>query len=145
MADWITLDPKKLNPNEHEDIDGVEIIVGLSPYDIPEGVRGDYSDEVNEFVIEFKYLDNEEALIAESHDEYITLMVGEHSQRLYAIHVDVDRLRTGSISLQMLIPETVQGALERLKTRGRTRNRLQHYDLANAVIRKNKDKILASV
>ncbi len=144
MSEWIELEPSSLGRNEHDQIDGVEIIVGLSPYDVPEAVRGGYDKDIGRFVIEFRYLDDGEERVSDAQEEDVVLLVGEHSKRLYAIHVDVDRLKAEKVGLKVLIPE-VDEAIDKLGRKPQYSGRLSHYEVAKDVISQNSEKLLAGV
>ncbi|NQU21609.1 MAG: hypothetical protein HQ567_10025 [Candidatus Nealsonbacteria bacterium] len=141
MAEWIELDPETLQQLDRTTQDGVEIIVGLSPYDIPDGVRGSKDDQSGRFVIELRYLDNEEEKIAECPGKEVSLIVGKHSKRLYEIHVDVDKLKATEVGLRLMLPE-VDDAIEKLSHRPQYANRIRHYEVAKDVISRNSEKLV---
>jgi len=94
---WIKLDPKRLDAKQQEATAGMHLEFSLSPYDIPESVRG-YSDENQKrFVIEFKYM-TEEPLNERKLSEHLSVMEGKNSSRLYRVFiVDVNARNIGSI------------------------------------------------
>jgi hypothetical protein len=59
MSDWIHVDAKQLRQPEprQETHRGMNLSVHVSPYDIPEAVKGTYDDSSEAFVIHFRYLD----------------------------------------------------------------------------------------
>ena len=144
MSDWISLDPSAFQRNECSQVDGVEIIVGLSPYDVPEKVRGYFNDEIGRFVIEFQYLGNEEERVADHEDKHVKLLIGNHSNRLYEIHIDVEKLAVREVGLKLLLPE-VDEAIGKLASKLPYSNRKRHYELAKDVISENREKLLAGV
>jgi len=125
MSNWIQLDPETLNRVTTEHVDGIEISVGMSPYDLPDGVRGRYSKQIDRFVIRFRYLGKakEEYRPVATSNPNIVFMVGVHSGRLHEIHVDVKSAGTDKVSLQMLVPQ-LESAIEALGSRipRRTKN-----------------------
>ena len=145
MADWIEFDPSTFQKSDRQFQDGVEIIVGLSPYDLPEAVRGGYNEELGMFVIEFRYLGNGESRIPQGQDENVTFLVGEHSKRLYEIRVDVDGLRAKAVGLRVLIVDELNGAIDNLERGSTDRSRTRNYEVAKDVIAKNSEKLLAGV
>jgi len=103
MPDWITLDPDRLSSSEHtKDSSGVEVIVGLSPFDIPEKVRGQYDDKRERFVVEFAYLDESERKVQRVLDDHVTVSVGENSHRLYKVLIDTDSIGVQEVQLSLI-------------------------------------------
>lgn len=137
MSEWVELDADDLNPPRTETFQGVQINVFLSPYDVPEGVRG-YSEKSGWFVIEFKYI-AEEPLRRERPEPHLVLRVGKNSGRLYKIEVDVGALGAQAVALNVCVPELVSTAIDSLK-RDRHR-RGENYDLAKKVISDRKEQV----
>lgn len=144
MSDWIDLDLSAFQKDERTQVDGVEIIVGLSPYDVPEKVRGYFDEQLSRFVIEFQYFGNGEERETDHEDDHVSLLIGKHSKRLYEIHVDVDRLDVRAVELKLLLPE-VDEAIGKLASKPPYSNRKRHYELAKDVISENSEKLLAGV
>ena len=138
MTEWLQLDGKQLNPLQKREIRGVKIDVYLSPYDVPEAVRGFYDESVARFVIEFKYL-GEESTRLKRH-KHLELRVGKNSGRLYRIDVDVESLKAEAVSLNMHIPELVSEAIDSLAPAAPDRGR-DNYDLAKQVISERKEDL----
>ena len=144
MLDWIEIDPEAFQKSVRKSRDGVEIIVGLSPYDMPDKVRSRYDDEREVFVIEFKYIGNGESRFPDKQDETITLIVGEHSKRLYEIQVNVKRLQAKSVLIKLL-PVGLSEAIDKLGKEYPDRSRIQHYEVAKDVISQKSEQLLAGV
>src|SRR2546421_147313 len=96
-ARWIPLDPKTLDAKQEEASQGMHFEFSLSPYDIPQSVRGHYCEDIKRFVIEFKYI-TEEPLNERKLAGHVTVQEGKNSGRLYKVFVDVDALNIGLIS-----------------------------------------------
>lgn len=133
MHEWIKLDPEKLNKPKLETIQGVEVEVMLSPYDVPDAVGGNYDKERKRFVIEFKYASGDEPRSVEWHDQYVNFIVGRNSQRLYGLEIDVDAMNAHAVSLKVL-EEKVDKAIDDLGRKLTRRSRLGNYGLAKEVI-----------
>lgn len=56
-TNWLPVDTESIVDNKVEERDGVEIQIGMSPFDIPQAIRGGYDDVQGKFVIEFQYMD----------------------------------------------------------------------------------------
>ncbi len=145
MPDWIKLDPARLSRSETTHVHGVEISVGLSPYDIPDAVRGYYDDDVKRFVIEFNYLDDSEKRVPSWQNEHITLYVGQHTGCLYEIHVNVDELEAKTVKLNVTFVKWIDDAIQNLTRDKRLESRKRHYEVANAVVSENAEQLFESV
>jgi hypothetical protein len=132
MSDWIPLDPDKVSKatTETRREGGVQITVGLSPYDIPQAVRGRYDPASDRFVIEFSYI-SEEPLVAHAHDDVVVLHVGKNSGRIYGIDINVKAARSKNVGFRISLPKIVNRAIDNeLVNQARTRN----YEIAKDVI-----------
>jgi hypothetical protein len=143
MSDWLTLNPAALNKARHEQIRGVEVQVLLSPYDVPEAVRGYYDRHIRRFVIEFRYISGDESLIPDAQDEHITLKIGRNSHRLYRIEIDVDRLKAPAVALKLV--HAVDQAIDRLVQRSRRSPREGNYEVAKEVILERGNELFQSL
>lgn len=138
MTEWLQLDGKRLNPLQKREIRGVKIDVYLSPYDVPEAVRGFYDESIKRFVIEFKYLGEESKRL--QRNKHLELRVGKNSGRLYRIDVDVESLKAEAVSLNMHIPELLSKTIDRLEP-ATSDLRQDNYDLAKRVISERKEDL----
>jgi SMC interacting uncharacterized protein involved in chromosome segregation len=133
----VSLDPSKLERHEHTKTDGVEIHVFMSPYDVPEAVRGRFDPSSRRFVIEFKYLDEEKAT-DEPHGEYIVLRVGKNSKRLLGLQINVEALKERQVGVRVFVPNLVASIRKAIgelsKTRHLQPSRLRNYEVAEEVI-----------
>lgn len=102
MKAWNRLDATKLDLPKKTQSNGIMFEVSLSPYDIPEGFRGRYCEERDRFLIEFKYLANEQKKEREVNDLF-SVLEGVNSGRLYAIIVDAKKHGLDKISLELLV------------------------------------------
>jgi len=143
MAPWRQLSAEKLNKGEERTEQGVVIHVFLSPYDVPEGVRGEYDEKSKVFRIEFKYLTDEESTEISEEGKSISLVVGRNSKRLLGISVDVHSLKADSIQLKLEVLQLVEKAIAELEDTGKPKQRKANYRLARRVIDEHRDELLA--
>jgi hypothetical protein len=117
MAKWVQVDWEKLNQPRQQTINGVEVTVYLSPYDMPEAVKGEYNDAKDRFVVRFQYLGGKEPIEYRSEDEHVQLGIGRKTSRLHEILVDVNALQANSVMLKMqpsdLVANEVKDAIDR--------------------------------
>jgi len=63
MSEWIRVEGGKYNLPRKEILRGVEVNVFMSPYDVPQGVRGEFDEKLNRFQITFEYISEEGEVI----------------------------------------------------------------------------------
>lgn len=145
MSEWVRLDAEKLNTPQPQAIRGVNITVRMSPYDVPEAVRGYYDKALGRFVIEFRYI-GDELLKQKQEGEHITLRIGRYSGRLYGIEVDVDAMRTQAVDLILEVSDAVLQAIDdSLAHVPPKRSRHENYEVARDAITQNKGEIFGSL
>jgi hypothetical protein len=130
-AAWVRLSPE-LRKRETKS-DGVEVFV--SPYDVPEAVRGRYDEKAKRFVIEFKYLDDEKAS-GEHEGEPVALRVGKNSGRLFGIQIDVEALKSKDNAVLLgAVTEFIANAMTAFQAKPKPDvSRLDNYQVAKEVI-----------
>lgn len=105
MSDWVKLNPSEFNKPEHVSVNGADIEVFLSPYDMPEAFRGSFIKQEGKFEIEFKYIGGNEPLEAKKvKDGSMLLQIGRHSKRLYRILLDIEPDKR-EVTLSLLLPK----------------------------------------
>ena len=96
-SEWIRLNAEEIDAKERAGHKGVHLEFSLSPYDIPDRVRGYYCDKVKRFVIEFRYM-TEEPLTERRLSEHVSVKEGKNSGRLYDVLIDVDAMNVDTIT-----------------------------------------------
>lgn len=148
MADWIPLNTRTHELPKRHKIRGVDITLVMSPYDIPDAVRGEYNKDLHRFVIEFRYI-SDEPWERSKYNDYIVLRIGRNSRRLYGIEVDVHALSGGEsvyrnerIDVGMNVANAVKNAInEFARERGRAHRRRQNYEIAQDAIEEKQNQI----
>jgi len=131
---WLPLDASKLEKHERTEIDGVEVNVFMSPYDVPEAVRGRYDVAVGRLLIEFKYFDEEKPVVDEPHGDHIVLRVGKNSGRLLGIQLDADALKAKQVGLRVFVEQVRKAINELSNTRSKDPSRIRNYQVTEEVI-----------
>lgn len=133
--EWRLLDPKALGADKAEtrSVRGVRIELLLSPYDVPDAMRGYFDERLDRFVIEFRYIDREP--IRKVKNEHLVLRVGKHSRRLYGIEVDVEKLKVNTVGLEMKFEEEVTSAMKTLEKKDLGHRRRDNYRIAKKALR----------
>jgi hypothetical protein len=154
MPDWIQMDMEDFDTTRKATIKGVEVELFVSPYDVPEAVRGRYDSDKRKFIIDFKYVGDEATTTAEF--EHVTYTVGESSARLYGLMIDVDTLEVGSVGVSVefhdkdgqelaaRIINKVTGAIDNLIRRhpiAKSKEREDNYQMAKRAILAKQEEI----
>lgn len=144
MSTWLRLNRHKMNRPLRRRIKGAEVTVFLSPYDVPEAVRGGVDMSTGRFTIQFKYLgcseDPDEPLDAEAEDGPVVLRVGRNSHRLYRIELDTESLGVDRVEIRVL--KAVDDAIDDLsKRRQRPPNRGRYDVTRQALVERGHDLV----
>lgn len=145
-SEWIDLS-SALNsafehPTESTEHD-VNLVVMVSPYDVPEAVRGYYSAGKERFIIEFRYIGSEPQEQRSAGNGHVFLRVGKNSGRVYGMEIDVKALRAQSISLHVSIGE-IERSLNNLIAHPIKPVRVQNYKLVREALHAAQDQLLRS-
>ncbi|HWQ35342.1 MAG TPA: hypothetical protein VNQ79_21025 [Blastocatellia bacterium] len=146
MREWleVNLDTEKLKQSRKIRDIVVELLV--SPYDVPEAVRGFFDQETNRFAVEFKYMGGvDEPGKDHQQDRYLKFRIGENSGRLYRLEIDVNALKANSVELRMLVEQEVSEALDQLIQRSGRINRQDNYRLAKEAIAARQDQLFGAL
>lgn len=115
MSDWLSLRslPKSITKADSKLVrPGVRFEVDVSPYDVPNAVRG-FMTSHGRFRIEFRYIDGSEPPQQEKKlDAFVSVFEGRHSRRLLAIEVDVRALGAESVGLSITPQERFRRHLD---------------------------------
>ena len=144
MSDWVRLDARGITSPQHEKLHGVDITLIISPYDIPEAIRGEYNKDLKKFIIEFRYM-NEEPWLNHRYNESIVLRIGRHSMRLYGIEVDLNALPDARINLRMNVAKAVADAMDGLAHHPGIARRRRNYEIAKDAIYEKQGQIFESL
>ena len=136
---WIPInedDLRQLNPVKTREEKGIKFGVMLSPYDLPEAVKGEYNEDRSIFEIRFRYLDEEKS---KKHkiDEHISVLEGKNSGRLLGIDVDVEKSGVGIIQLAI---QTLKEQSSHIKDQQKA-----NYNAAQEVLSTKREDLLAAV
>ena len=146
LGRWIRVKPD----NYVEPTKEMEAGTFISPYDIPNGVRGTYDEELERFVVEFRYMVDEKYRCL-GNDEGVCIRLGKHSSRIVGIEVDVDRLRTSRATVAVearndeayaAIKQAIQDVENAEDARARRR---ENYVVVRKVLADKKDDVFDSM
>lgn len=107
-TDWIKLDRSIVDVITSETVHGVNIQVGVSPYDRPIAARGLWPAG-NKFRLEFRYLGGDEASVEVIHQGPAKFFVNHKTQRLCAVEFDLSQLPGGTVrAVQVAVGEAIE-------------------------------------
>jgi len=141
---WIRVKLQSEKVKHHQKVRGLDVTMYVSPYDVPEAVRGGYDDKKKRFIVEFKYI-GDESTERRSFDRYVTLKVGKNSQRLYAIEIDADGLRASQVQVKVAVQHEVEQAFAGLVERPPSQRRLDNYQLAREAFTSTSPQLFAAI
>jgi hypothetical protein len=124
---WLELDPSAYEMPEERSVKGVTFHVFVSPYDLPEAIRGVYDGVRKLFLIQFRYLNDEPA---DRHHvaPHVVVSLGRTSHRLHGIEVDVDSLRAEQVCLK------ISEAIDHIPVDGKTKAPKPNYAVTKKVL-----------
>jgi hypothetical protein len=142
---WIRVKLESPKVKHQQNVRGLDLTMYVSPYDVPEAVRGSYDNEKKRFVVEFKYIGDETTETEKnSSDRFVKLIVGKNSRRLYGIEIDVDSLRATQVKIEVGVQQEVAHALDGLVNRPPNRQRLDNYQLAREAFTSTSPELFAA-
>ena len=150
MNNWLLLDREQIRGEVDPESKGLKINIFTSPYDIPEAVRGYVDSTQKKYIIEFKYI-NEEELKTVKEDECISLGIGKKSGRIYNVTIDIQSLNLSKGEYQFKTPQIIEKAIDKLEADIDSRQsrkkenyiiiKKDKYEIAKKIIYKNNNKI----
>ena len=145
MNDWVEVNPGDASRETEKTIRGVTVKVSASPYDVPTKVRGYREKDSNFFVIDLQYIVSGEPThqVKPSPDMPVFLEVGNTSERIYKIKVDVVHFKSEAVRLEVEVERGVEGAISKFSSNP---NRIQdRYVATGQAIRSNSDALFGSL
>lgn len=136
---WNRVNPQEIAKKRKKMIRGVEVQLLVSPYDIPEAVRGFYNNELQRFVIEFRYIGDEGK--EERHDyphDNVSLVISKRSGRLLKVFLDLDAMNAEAVRLN------VRAAIEELVKERKRDSREENYEIAQQILAGQLDSLTNS-
>ncbi len=131
-ANWVYLDSdtidRDVNKEHRKLIGGVDVLVRLSPYDVPIAMRSTIDRDHNRAKLEFRYIGSDESLDVIPVSDDMDVLLGKTSRRLYAISVDRNLLSHASSSQQ--IESSFENAFRKLQSLSLKHLRPENYTAA---------------
>ena len=129
---WI--DPERLlNTSQKRKIDGIDLVVELSPYTKPEGVSGAYDQKKKTFVIAFDYFDNEPQGTSSSFDG-VMITEGKYTGKLLTISIPLDSLPHDNACVASLRTKALDALEKRASSIGFQGDRQLNQSVAKEVL-----------
>ena len=111
----------------------------ISPYDVPDGIRGTYNQKRKRFVIEFRYLVDEDYRTRRAERGPVRVRLGRHSRRIVGFEIDSQELKSSKESSQerdRAADDAYHAILRAIKTVNgwSDANRRKNYRVAQKVV-----------
>jgi hypothetical protein len=93
--EWVTINPEDIRSrfSKRRLIAGGEAEFSPSPYDIPQALRVLHRDEDKCFIIEMRYLTQDEKTVELEFDESVSAEIGKASGRIYKLIISLEVLK----------------------------------------------------
>lgn len=121
---------------------GRGVSIELSPYDMPREVEGRFDKEEGVLHIDFKYLDQEEALLKKIGDS-LKMKVGKHSGKILGFEVSVTEHNIKKVELMTVqqMDEAIDNAIPDLPRF----NQRANYKVVKSILDQKRGPIFASL
>jgi hypothetical protein len=104
-------------------------------------VRGEFDKQINRFVIEIRYLDDED-FKRTAIDEIVSLRIGKKSRRLLGIELDTTRVNVTEVQFEVKeLEQEIERALDKL-VRGESGREQSNYSMAKSAIESKRALLL---
>ncbi len=143
MSTWIKLNPAEFAEAREQSVHGVKAELYLSPYDIPQAVKGSVDEENCRFRIQFRYIGGEEPLEVRDSANSVYFKIGRRSRRLYEIDFPIDPAKEKIASLQLVLTE-LEDIFKKLSTSlgAEKQRRAGNYEVAKKILSKRGEKVI---
>lgn len=136
QSQWVVVDQNDAFAPQTRNIRGVEVRVIVAPHDVPRAIRGLKDPDSGHFIIELRYLDQEDfSRKQSSKDGCVHFYVGKISGRVGKIDVDTNALGVQSVKSH------VKTALEGLERDEKDLSKQLSYGAVQEVLNKETEKI----
>jgi hypothetical protein len=124
----------------------LELTLFVPPHEVPQAVRGDFDKQLNKFVIEIRYLDDEE-FKRTTIDDLVCLRVGKKSQRLLGIELNTAKLKVSKVqfgvnSVEHEVEHEIEKAVDKLLEERSGQKEHENYSLAMKAIQSKRRLLL---
>lgn len=143
--DWIKTQFRASEMRRKRKIPGSKMELFVSPYDVPEAIRGYKRANSDKFVIELKYLLDDEEQKTVDYGSSVRFHVGKSSERVYAIEIDLDSElveRDSSFDVKLKWSEFSR-AIDRLADELIESLHKENSELVKTAVRDNRSQLLA--
>lgn len=140
MATWTPVDIEDLNKPRTATIRGVAVTVYFSQDDMPVRLKGDYDPVRKKFVIAFQYDSEPDSSRRVKFDNHVVLTVGQKSERLYEVELDVDAMNVEAVRLISKVLENIPKKAQNVGL-----NRIDNYEAASRAFSQARDELESSL
>ena len=119
----------------------LEFTLLMPPHEVPQAVRGEFDKQINRFVIEIRYLDDED-FKRTAIDDIVSLRIGKKSRRLLGIELDTTRFNVTKVQFEVHeLKKEIKKALDKL-VREEIGSEQKNYSMAMSAIESKRALLL---
>ncbi|MDE3188948.1 MAG: hypothetical protein KGM96_15665 [Acidobacteriota bacterium] len=139
-APWIQVEPSLRMRSEPRQ--GLQLTLFVPPHEVPQAVRGEFDKQLKKFVIEIRYLDDED-FKRETMDDTVCLRIGKNSRRLLGIELDTANLNVAQVQFQLKeVEEEIKRAVTKFLQKDQAQEERENYALAIKAIESKGEQLL---
>ena len=134
MAHWLRIDPELIEEKRTETAFGGRTSLSVSPYEIPEAIKGKLDLANKSIVVEFKYIDDEPIVLVKGPN--VTVELGKNSRRMQRIELKGYDLAGAEQSL-----DSVTSAITRFENQHPSAN-VKNYEILVDVLKHEWNRLM---
>jgi len=144
MSDWIEIDAADLALRRGKLLAPKRGHLRLSPYDVPKAVRANLENNV--LTIEFRYINIKETSSPYwGRDDGVSFEVGDRTQRIYKILLDLNKLGDSTDNISIKIKPVESAIDEFISHQESLDQRTARYLATRSVFRENASSLLSGL
>jgi hypothetical protein len=88
MNKWIEVSQTEVNKPFQKKVKGINVLMMISPFDVPTASRFGMDPQNNQFVVEFKYLASDEPRDLSKYQDGVCFEVGKKTGKIFKVNID---------------------------------------------------------
>jgi len=113
MNNWINVSQSDVNKPLEKKVRGINVVMMISPFDVPVASRYGLNSKTNEFVVEFKYLASSEYTKVVDHADGVKFELGCKTGKVFKVLIDNNHFQTNGydsvdVSIELGLKEALR-------------------------------------
>ena len=145
---WVEIPSNEVDDFLRQSSARLQFSIRMAPHDIPNAVRGYFDEKIQRFVVEFRYIDEDEPWRRSKSDSPVILRIGKHSERLLGLEIDVQELKADSVGVRIMPQDIAEQAsvaidsfVHKRPIRPRKESKERSYQVAQKILRREREKV----